>query len=86
MIKQVSGMEDRAVAEYELCVKAARAGNIVSDYTRQAHERLFAYRPDEYPLQREGRTRLQLDSVAPPTPAQATEPSPYATSKTKAAP
>jgi TolA-binding protein len=76
MIKRVSGMEDRAVAEYELCVRAAREGNIVSDFTRQCNERLFAYRPDQYPLQREGRTELQLDSVAPPSPV-ATDPSPY---------
>lgn len=78
MIKRVSGMEDRAVAEYELCVRAAREGNIVSEYTRQCNERLFAYRPEQYPLQREGRTELQLDSVAPPMPA-ASDPSPYAT-------
>ncbi len=77
MIKRVSGMEDRAVAEYELCVRAARAGNIVSEHTRQAYERLFAYRPEQYPLQREGRTDMQLDTVAPPRPAGGADPSPY---------
>lgn len=81
MVKRVTGAEDRAVSEYELCVKAARAGNIVSEYTRQAYERLFAYRPDEYPLQREGRTELELDAVAPPPPAAASEPSPYPASR-----
>ena len=39
--------------------------NIVNEYTRQAHERLFAYRPEQYPLQREGRTALQLNDMAP---------------------
>jgi TolA-binding protein len=77
MVKRVGGMEDRAVSEYELCVRAAREGNIVSDYTRQAYERLFAYRPEQYPLQREGRFEMQLDSVAPPSPASGAEPSPY---------
>jgi TolA-binding protein len=77
MIERVSGMEDRAVAEYEICVKAAREGNIVSDYVRQAYERLFAYRPEQYPLQREGRTDLEMDMVAPPAPATSSDPSPY---------
>ena len=81
MIKRVEGMENRAVAEYELTVKAARTGNIVNEYTRQAYERLFAYRPNEYPLQREGRTELQLNSVAPPSPASASAPSPYDTGR-----
>jgi hypothetical protein len=78
-------MEDRAVAEYELCVRAAREGNIVSDYTRQAYERLFAYRPDEYPLQREGQTTLQMDSIAPPLPAPGAETSPYDTGRAEKA-
>lgn len=77
MIERVSGMEDRAVAEYEICVKAAREGNIVNEYTRQAYERLFAYRPDDYPLQREGQTALEMDGVAPPLPASSSDPSPY---------
>jgi hypothetical protein len=65
MIKRVSGMEDRAVAEYELCVRAAREGNIANDYTKRCTERLFAYRPEQYPLQYEGRTPLQLDDLIP---------------------
>jgi TolA-binding protein len=86
MIKRVSGMEDRAIAEYELCARAAREGNIVNEYTRQANERLFAYRPEQYPLQREGRTNLELDSVTPPSPTMGTGPSPYATKREVAAP
>lgn len=77
MITQVTGMEDRAVAEYELCVRAAREGNIVNEYTRQAYERLFAYRPEEYPLQREGRNVQEMDLVAPPSLASPSDPSPY---------
>ena len=68
MSQRVSGMEDRAVAEYRICVDAAREGNIVNEHTRAALARLYAYLPDEYPPAHEARTVLELDSVTPPDP------------------
>lgn len=64
--ENVTPMEERAVREYQIAVDAAREGAIQNEWTIQALERLNAYRPEEYPLVRPGRSTLELDQQSAP--------------------
>lgn len=64
--ENVTPMEERAVREYQVAVDAAREGAIHNEWTLQALERLNAYRPEEYPLVRDGRSAMELDQQSAP--------------------
>jgi tetratricopeptide (TPR) repeat protein len=67
--ENVTPMEERAVREYQVAVEAAREGAIQNEWTIQALERLNAYRPEEFPLVRPGRSTLELDQQSAPSMA-----------------
>lgn len=64
--ENVTPMEERAVREYQVAVDAAREGAIQNEWTMQALERLNAYRPEDYPIVRPGRSTLELDQQSAP--------------------
>ena len=57
MEQLVTGMEERAVKEYELTVQLAKKGNISNKWTIEAVQRLNAYKPELYSLDIPGKTR-----------------------------
>ena len=56
MEKLVTGMEERAIKEYELTVQLAKKGNISNKWTIEAIQRLNSYKPEQYSLDIPGKT------------------------------
>jgi len=66
MEKTVAAMEDRAKAEYANAVQLAREGNITSEWTLLALERMSAYDPENYPRQHNGLVEIATETLAAP--------------------
>jgi cellulose synthase operon protein C len=62
----VSAMETKAQAEYKIAIDLARKGNISTEWTLLALERMNAYDPDNYPRQHNGIIEQGSDAIAVP--------------------
>jgi TolA-binding protein len=57
--------EDRAVAVYVEAIEAARKLHVKNEWTKKIGESLARYRPREYPVLKEAKTRLVTEDVSP---------------------
>ncbi|MBN2527284.1 MAG: tetratricopeptide repeat protein [Deltaproteobacteria bacterium] len=66
MEQHVSKMEQRAVSEYKIAIKMARAGNLSNKWSLLALERMNAYDPENFPRQHNGLMQMGTDSLTVP--------------------
>ncbi len=57
--------EDRAVAVYVEAIEAARKLHVKNEWTKKIGESLARYRPREYPVLKEAKTRLVTEDLSP---------------------
>jgi TolA-binding protein len=57
--------EDQAVAVYVQAIEAARKLHVKNEWTKRVGESLARYRPKEYPILKEPKSRLVVDDVSP---------------------
>ncbi len=57
--------EDQAVAVYVQAIEAARKLHVKNEWTKKIGESLARYRPREYPVLKEAKTRLVAEDLSP---------------------